>query len=208
MGGLRESIRASHDPGGVPAAASMPHDGASSDNEQAPQGSLAHFRRCAKLLFAAGRAVQWGQPQPSSEVAALLKCRGRRGQSDKCCCCCRAHTGYGCQPPRGFVVPDTACDLDVKMFDPVIQQPQRINQQFECQSGGCWQLAARILQLFNELDDVRWPWGTITPYSARWPRRALITWVRGRIKRSRARNTTALACCSALLTATKRIVGR
>src|SRR3954447_5064577 len=46
------------------------------------------------------------------------------------------------------------------------------------------------------------------PNSARCPRRALMTWVRCRTRRSRARNTRAAAWVCSLLGATKRMVGR
>jgi hypothetical protein len=46
-----------------------------------------------------------------------------------------------------------------------------------------------------------------TPYSPRWPRKALIACVRCRTRRSRARNTSALAWAASLFTDTKRIVG-
>ena len=48
----------------------------------------------------------------------------------------------------------------------------------------------------------------MTPYSAKWPRRALIVWVFYRMKRSRVRNAMPAACCSMPFTATNRIVGR
>jgi hypothetical protein len=40
------------------------------------------------------------------------------------------------------------------------------------------------------------------------PRKALLSCVRWRTRRSRARNITARACCASVFTATKRIVGR
>ena len=52
------------------------------------------------------------------------------------------------------------------------------------------------------------PRGATQPYSVKWPRIALISWVRWRTSRSRARNTTAQACASALSGSTKRMVGR
>ena len=39
------------------------------------------------------------------------------------------------------------------------------------------------------------PLGATQPYSARWPRIALMAWVRWRTSRSRVRNTRPLACC-------------
>ena len=48
----------------------------------------------------------------------------------------------------------------------------------------------------------------MTPNSARWPRRALISIVRCRISRSRLRCMVSAACCASLLTGTKRIDGR
>ena len=52
------------------------------------------------------------------------------------------------------------------------------------------------------------PRGATIPNSARWPRNALIVCVRWRTAWSRQRNNMPRACCSALLTATQRIVGR
>src|SRR5215217_3212935 len=52
------------------------------------------------------------------------------------------------------------------------------------------------------------PLAAITPNSVKWPRSALMAWVRWRTRRSRVRNTMAAACWFALLRATKRMVGR
>ena len=54
------------------------------------------------------------------------------------------------------------------------------------------------------------PGGRVIGLSAllAWPRKALMIWVRWRTSRSRARNTTPLACCCSLFTGTNRIVGR
>src|SRR3712207_7828850 len=47
------------------------------------------------------------------------------------------------------------------------------------------------------------PVAAITPDSVKWPRSALMAWVRWRTSRSRVRNTTAAACVSSLLRATQ-----
>ena len=52
------------------------------------------------------------------------------------------------------------------------------------------------------------PFGATQPYSARWPRIALPSWVRCFTARSRVRNTSAAACCSSVFTATNRMLGR
>ena len=51
------------------------------------------------------------------------------------------------------------------------------------------------------------PLAAMTPNSAAWPRTAFTSCVRCRTSRSRARNTTPFACCSSLLTGTKRMLG-
>ena len=58
------------------------------------------------------------------------------------------------------------------------------------------------------LPTLRRPCGAITPNSARCARRAFTSIVRWRTSRSRPRCSSTAACCSAVLTGTKRIVGR
>src|SRR5215207_8315460 len=52
------------------------------------------------------------------------------------------------------------------------------------------------------------PCASIRPNSARCPRRALISWLRWRTSKSRARCIISTACCSSLLIGTKRMEGR
>src|SRR5262249_48173696 len=58
------------------------------------------------------------------------------------------------------------------------------------------------------LPTLRKPCGAITPNSARCPRKAFTTPVRWRTSHSRPRCSSTAACWSAVLTGTKRIVGR
>ncbi len=46
------------------------------------------------------------------------------------------------------------------------------------------------------------------PYSAKWPRIALMSCVRWRTTRTRVRNASPAACCASVFTATKRMPGR
>ena len=55
---------------------------------------------------------------------------------------------------------------------------------------------------------MRRPRAATNPNSARFPRSALIVWVRWRTKRSRVRNSIAPAWLASVLTATNRMVGR
>jgi hypothetical protein len=70
---------------------------------------------------------------------------------------------------------------------------------------------ARILFARNALQKLlspAFPCAVVMPSSAISARKALITWVRCRIKRSRVRCSINWLCCSAALTRTKRMVGR
>ena len=70
------------------------------------------------------------------------------------------------------------------------------------------QARVRILERRRQAVDMSGPLAATTPNSARWPRSALIVWVRWRTNRSRVLNSIPRPCCSAVLTATKFIVGR
>ena len=62
---------------------------------------------------------------------------------------------------------------------------------------------ARVSTAEQNLD-----WGAMTPSSAMCPRKAFTSMVRCRTSRSRVRCSISIACCSAVLIGTKRMLGR
>src|ERR671912_1189825 len=86
-------------------------------DEQAPDGALAHLRDGPELVLAPGRPLQRRQPEPGREVppgAEALRRRhqgGDRGRRD------RADAGDRHQPPRDGVGLGTPGDLTIQLLD-------------------------------------------------------------------------------------------
>jgi hypothetical protein len=193
MGGLRESIPASHDPAGAPSRA------ACCTTAHAPMISKRRsvrspiFGSSPEFLFAAGGSLQWCQPEPRRNIAPLLETLSRRGQSGQRRCRHRSDPGDGRQPSRNLVLLRTTSDLDIELLDPAIQRSQDPNQDAECKSGGFRQAGCCILDVRDQLGNAVGTSSDNAPISARCSRSALIACVRCHTIRSRVRNTIALA---------------
>ena len=101
----------------------------------------------------------------------------------------------------GAELPSQSVDLRIQVLDPIEQKGVQLTDR--TRQPRTWILEGRCQPI-----DTSPPCGATTPNSARWPRNALIIWVRWRTRRSRVWNNIPLACCSSVFTATKRIVGR
>ena len=197
MGGLRLSMRASQDPPVDSLPRRPPHNGARPDDEQAAQGSFAHLRGLAKLLLAAGRSLQRCESEPGGKVTSSLEglCRWRQ------CCECRrgdrTNSRNGHQTPCDLVLFGAACDLGVQEPIRSSSDAQRLDEHakdWTCDAPG--KASPDPPHASDQLGHVAGPCATTIPNSARWPRTALMIWVRWRTRRSRVRNTMAAACCS------------
>ena len=165
----------------------------------------------AKLLLAAGRSLQRREAEPGGKVATLGEGLGRRGEggdrgggrSGRC----QGWSSAGVIPhPRGRVARSPCRD----------RRSCRPARRAGRASLGTWTGPHRGSELAISSSSSRsasiatcdGPLGATQPYSVRWPRIALMSWVRCRTSRSRVRNTRAAACCSSLFTATNRMFGR
>ena len=126
MRGLRASIRASHEPAAAPRLAGPADHRAGAEDQQSPDGPLAHLRDGPELLLAAGRLLQRRQPEPGGEVppgAEALRRRhqrGDRGRRD------RADARDRHQPPRDGVGLGTPGDLTIQLLDLLLQAPRAL----------------------------------------------------------------------------------
>src|SRR5882762_3385065 len=125
--------------------ASLQHHGACTDDEQAAQCPLSHLRCLAELLPASGGALQRGQSQPGSEVAASLEASRFWGQGNQSRRGDRTDAGNCYQPSCVFVFPGTPSDFDIQFLDPLVERLQSINQNGESHACGLRQLAPGIL---------------------------------------------------------------
>ena len=102
----------------------------------------------------------------------------------------RPDAGDGHQPPGERVGLGPSGDLDVQDGDLGLQRLQGLRQHLQHRSRLRRQIGRGIAHQLDQLGAFSTPWRTTMPNSARWPRRALISWVRWRTSRSRVRKTT------------------
>src|SRR5215467_5621522 len=195
-------------PLGCPAPAGLLDHGTRPDDQQAPDRPFTAFRNGAEFLLAASRFLQRRQSEPGREIAP-----GREPSAAGTSAVIAVEV---IGPTPGIVINRRAVGSDferwlisasnaaicasnaVKVSTSSLRMTRALSGSEDCRSSTT---ATRVSTWVM-------PFGKTWPYSVRCPRRALTHWVRCRTRRSRARNTMPFACCSSVLTATKRMLGR
>src|SRR3984885_13029466 len=182
---------------------------AGSDHQNSSQIAIAPFRDRPELLFAASRVFARHEPDPGREVTTRSKNlrirdgRCDRGGSDK------TNSGDALEPLARLAQAVLHNDAFLDRSDQRLHRLKLRRQHDKARVSIDRQ--ARIRFASNDLQQFLDPVTPLRSHNAelgQMRRMALITWVRCRIKRSRARCNINRPCCSVDLICTKRTVGR
>src|SRR5215204_6335155 len=124
-GGLRASMRPSHEPAGTPLRAGQR---AGANDQQASQRALAHLGGFAEPLLAPARALNRGQPEPRREIAAAPERVGWWSQSGESCRCHSPDPRDRHQPTRDGVLLGMPGDLAVEHSNALVQRSEFLDQ--------------------------------------------------------------------------------
>src|SRR6516165_1581334 len=133
---------------------SLANNGTRSNDQQAPQRSLAHFRGRTELLLAAAGVLRRRKPDPGREVAAPPERARRRCHRRQCRSGYWTHSRNGREPSHLVVFAGATSDLAVEKGNPFGQELQRGDEHAKHYPGGLRQIGGRIFYLFDELRDV------------------------------------------------------
>ena len=204
---------------GAPRARTAPRRSALLDHGAGPDRSSSRRRvrsphpgDGAQPLLAAGRLLSGREPHPGGEVPA-----GLEGPVDRAPRATIAVATTG--PTPGMVISRRASGVDLLARRAISTCRARRSARSERVQGRDEHARSTDLAACGNAvsgSSIRsisratcgTPLAAAWPYSARWPRKALMVWVRWRTSRSRARNTTPLACCSSSFTGVNRMLGR
>src|SRR5215210_3810820 len=164
IGGLRASMRPSHDPAGTPLRAAQRATAlapmiSKRRSERSPI-LLAHLGCLAEPLLAPARALNRREPEPGGKVATAPECVGRWGQRGESCRCHSPDARDGHQPTRDWVLRRMPGGLAVEHSDALVQRSELLDQYGQDPPSRLGQIGGGVLEGRDELGGMDRPFSS------------------------------------------------
>src|SRR4051812_19124498 len=136
---------------------------AGTQDQQSPDGPLAHLRDGSELVLAACRPLQRRQPKPGGEVPPGAEALRRRHQGGDRSRCDRPDAGDRHEPPRDGVGLGTPGNLTIQLRELLFQGVERSDQHLQDPAGALGYRRFRVFDQRDQAVDVR---GTLRHHMA------------------------------------------